>query len=222
MKQAFLFAQGLDDKALYSMKHDMTSNVSRMTAYRYIKELEDLGVLRSIRGKFILNNSAVNQPLRLFRKLLPSLRALKYARRFGKSYDDSDINFAKKNIQSKLITLDYKAWELTGYQSPLDLYMYVPDMNISAEYLKQHEFHEGQNGHVILLPLMDKFDNDNKNEIQRVYLDCVSRGGRSINDAIAIELLYGDSLTQKAHFSVESVLKVRQELPAYGVTPTST
>jgi hypothetical protein len=204
MKQAFLFAQGLEDKALYSMKHDATANVSRMTAYRYIKELESLGVLMSVHGKFILNTGAINQSLTLFKKLLPSLRSLKSAIRFGKSYDESDINFTKKNIQSKLITLDYKAWELTKYQSPLDLYMYVADMNLAAKYLRQHGFHEGQNGHVVILPTIGDFTN----EIQRIYFDCIAHGGRSLRDAIAIELLYGDKLESKARFSIEDVKDV--------------
>jgi hypothetical protein len=210
MKRAFLFAQELEDKAVYSVKHDVTSNVSRMTAYRYRKELEDLGVLKYSRGKFILNTTAINQPLRLFQKLLPSLGALKYARRFGKSYGESDIKFAKENIQSKLITLDYKAWELTQFQYPLDLCMYVQDIQKTASYLKQNKFHEGQNGHVILLPLVG-FPIDN--EIQRIYFDCIAKGGRSIQDAVAIELLFRERLNYKANFPIELIQKVEEDLP---------
>jgi hypothetical protein len=51
------------------------------------------------------------------------------------------------------------------------------------------------------------------NEIERTYLGCIAKGGRSIYDAIEIELLYGDYLTTKANFSIEDITKMQQELP---------
>jgi hypothetical protein len=54
---------------------------------------------------------------------------------------------------------------------------------------------------------------DFSNEIERVYLDCIAKGGRSIQDAIAIQLLHGDQLTSKGIFPAEYVLKVQEDLP---------
>jgi hypothetical protein len=141
-------------------------------------------------------------------KLLPSLEALNRARRFGKYYNDSDIHFGRKNIHHKLITLDYKAWELTKFQYPLELYLYVEDIEKTADYLKKNRFSEGQKGRIVILPMIGDF----QNETQRVYFDCIAKGGRSVNDAIAVELSYGDTLTQKANFPVESVRKVQEDL----------
>jgi hypothetical protein len=54
---------------------------------------------------------------------------------------------------------------------------------------------------------------DFSNEIERVYLDCIVKGGRNMQDAIAIELLCGDHLTIKANFTVGAITKVQQDLP---------
>jgi hypothetical protein len=137
------------------------------------------------------------------------LQALNQARRFGKSYNQSDINFAMNNIQDKIITLDYRAWELTKFQYPMDLYVYVKDVGRVASYLKENGFSEGQRGHVILLPEIGDFSN----EIERVYLDCIAKGGRSMLDAIAIEMLYSDQIHVKGRFTTEDVIKVREDLP---------
>jgi hypothetical protein len=215
------FARKLGTKPVYSVKQDLIpKTTSTATAYRYLKELKDLGIVKSKHGGHFIVNTSVISHKDIFQELLPGLRALNKARRFGREYTESDIKFAMSNIPYKLVTLDYKAWELTKFQYPSDLYLYVDDVDKTVTYLKHLErrFKEGKNGRVVILPVMGEFEN----EIQRVYLDCIAKGGRSLNDAIAIELLYGDSLTQKAQFSVESVLKVKGELPAYDVTPTTT
>jgi hypothetical protein len=218
------FAEKLGDKHVFSIKQDVIHELStsNATAYRYLNELKSLGIAKfntKKSGHFILNKSVISQR-HIFQELLPSLEALKNARRFGREYgrNESDINFAMNNIPHRLVTLDYKAWELTKFQYPSNLYLYVDDVDKTATYLKERRFREGKNGQVVILPSIGDFTN----EIQRVYLDCIANGGRSINDAIAIHILYGDHLKYKANFPLESILKVKGELPAYGVAPTTT
>jgi hypothetical protein len=151
----------------------------------------------------------VFQPYRLWPNLLPSLRAFKQARYFGRAYDDSDVNLARRLLKG-FVTLDYRAYELTHFQTPHTFFVYVEDADRQAELLEQAGFSEGSKGRVAILPKEgDNFDN----EIQRVYLDCLAFGGRSTLDAIAIELLYGDKLSIKGEFPIELVMKVRDDLP---------
>jgi len=191
------------------MKDDFVPSTfkSKRTAYRYRKYLESIGVLKGKRGNFKLNTSVISQ-LHLIQNLLPSIKSLKNARKFGRNYNEKDIKFFKKNIVYQLITLDYKAWELTKYQNPSDLYAYVKDIDEVANYLKDNKFKEGKKGRVILLPMIGDFSN----EIQRVYLDCIAKGGRSTQDAIAINLLFWEKLVYKGHFNIEEVKIVQDNL----------
>ena len=212
----FEFAQQLGPKQIHNTNNVIPISTSTRTAYRHLHTLKKLGfITKSARGSFIINNVAISQPTLIRNKLLSSLKALKLARRFGKHYNDFDIRFAKSHIPAKLTTLDYKAWELTKYQYPSDLYMYVgvEDLDKTVLYLKENGFSEGKRGHVIILPMIDDFPNKKTNEIERVYLDCIAKGGRSIQDAIAIELLHSDSLTFRANFPTEYILKVQEDLP---------
>lgn len=206
---ALLYAQKLSVRTVYNMNHDFIPNIhkSRRTAYRYRKYLESLGLLKAIRGNFILNTTAISQSY-LFPKLLPSLNALKNARRFGRRYNQADIEFVEKHVDYRLITLDYKSWELTKYQYPEDLYVYVKDIDKIAIYLKKNKFKEGRKGHIIILPILGDFTN----EIQRVYLDSIAKGGRSTQDAIAIELIYGDKLEFRGRFDLEEIKNVQENL----------
>lgn len=207
---AMQFAQRLSQKPVYTMKEAMAiAGSSRRTAYRRLEALKSLGIAKANRGRFIINTVASSQPTTVLQRLLPSLQALNQTKRFGKSYNQSDINFAINNIPDKLITLDYRAWELTKFQYPLDLYIYVKDIGKLTAYLKQNGFSEGQKGHVILLPEIGDFSN----EIERVYLDCIAKGGRSMLDAIAIEMLYGDHISVRGHFITADVMKVQEDLP---------
>jgi hypothetical protein len=113
------------------------------------------------------------------------------------------------NIQDKKITLDYRAWELTKFQYPMDLYVYANDIEGIASYLKQNGFSEGQRGHIVLLPKIGDFSH----AIERVYLDCIAKGGRSVLDAIAIELLYGNQISVRGRFTTQDVIKVQEDLP---------
>src|SRR5574339_567560 len=119
----FLFAQRLDSKPVYTLKDAISVAGSAKTAYRRLNDLKLLGLARYKRGRFIIKNSVVSQPANVIEKILPSLVALSKARRFGRNYNDADIRFAMKNISDKFITLDYKAYELTKFQTPLDLYI---------------------------------------------------------------------------------------------------
>ena len=87
--------------------------------------------------------------------------------------------------------------------------MYVEDVEKTVCYLREKRFSEGKNGHIVILPMVGDFDN----EIQRVYFDCLANGGRSIQDAVAIELLYSDRFSYKATFPIELTQKVQDDLP---------
>jgi hypothetical protein len=113
-ESAFLFAQKLGVKPVYSIKEDAIPVAgSTMTAYRRLNSLESLGIARTGRGHFMINTAVISQSAYLAEKLLPSLASLKHSRRFGRYYGDSDIKFVRDNIPHRLVTLDYKAWELT-------------------------------------------------------------------------------------------------------------
>ncbi len=212
-ESALLFAQRLGgkQKPTYSIKDDaIPSAGSGMTAYRRLNVLKTLGIVKSSRGHFTLNTSVVLQPRHIVEKLLPSLEALKKGKRFGRYYNNSDIRFALNNIHDKIVTLDYKAWQLTEYQSPSDLYVYVKNFEQTVSFLKNAGFSEGNKGQVVVLPMIGDFTN----EIERVYLDCIAKGGRSLQDAVAIELVHGNSIQSKAFFTIDLVKKVQDDLPA--------
>ncbi|MGI0022336.1 MAG: hypothetical protein ACRD9Q_05685 [Nitrososphaeraceae archaeon] len=206
-----LFAQGLDPRPVYSIKqHGVEIAGSEKTAYRRIKSLVPLGLATFNHGQFSIKKEAVSQPLDVIEKMLPSLLALKQARRFGRSYNNADINFVLDHKPgSSIITLDFRAWSLTKFQFPNDLYVYVNDIEAGAKFLKDNGFSEGERGHVVLLPKIGSFEN----EIERVYLDCIANGGRSILDAVALQLLYPEQIAVKGRFPVEVVAKVQEDMP---------
>jgi hypothetical protein len=205
---ALVFAKRFDDK-LHMTKEAIDITGTKNKVYESLEVLKDLGAVRQTRGSFMINTAIAYQSMKLIRELLPSLKALKMARRFGKRYSDLDVNFAISNIDYKLITLDYKAWELTNYQTPSTLYLYVKDVEQTAVYLKQSGFKEGRSGRVVILPSEGDIIT---NQIQRVYFDCISKGGRSLLDAIAIELIHGDKLELKGQFTIEDVKNVQANL----------
>ncbi len=206
-----LFAQGLEPRPVYSIKqHGIELAGSEKTAYRRIKSLIPLGLATFNRGQFSIKKEAVSQPLNVIEKILPSLLALKQARKFGRSYNNADINFALDHKpDSSMVTLDFQTWSLTKFQFPSDLYVYVDDVDSGAKFLKDNGFSEGDRGHVILLPKIGSFEND----IERTYLDCIANGGRSILDAIALQLIYPEKITVKGRFPVEVVAKVQEDMP---------
>lgn len=200
--------QTLDKKAVYHISELYGPVGSRATAYRIMKKLQELGFAETKgRGYFTMRTS-IYQPYRIWPNLIPSLSALRQARYFGRAYDKSDVIYVRKML-SGIETLDYRAHELTQLQTPHTLFFYVDNPDSVAGELKKRGFSEGRKGRVAILPKEGEF----KNEIQRVYLDCLAFGGRSILDAIAVELLYGNELETKGEFPIELVDKVREELP---------
>jgi hypothetical protein len=134
---------------------------------------------------------------------------LKKARYFGRSYNESDVHFARKKFSEAMVTLDFRSYELTGLQTPEKLFLYVSDQDSAANALKSSDFSEGTRGKIAILPRIgDFFDN----EIQRVYLDSLAAGGRNLLDAVAIELRYPDKLQIKGLFPIDLVEKVREDL----------
>lgn len=206
-----LFAQELSLRPSYTLKqHGVEIAGSEKTAYRRIKSLIPLGLATFNRGRFSIKKEVVEQPFNIIKKIAPSLIALKHARRLGRSYNNADINFVTNRMpDTAVVTLDFRAWDLTKFQFANDLYVYVNDIEKGVEFLKENGFSEGSRGHVVLLPKIGSFDN----EIERIYLDCIANGGRSILDAIAIQLLYGDQISVRGKFSVDAVKKVQQDMP---------
>lgn len=202
------FASKLQPRISYRIK-DVTSIAgSAPTVYRRLNVLESLGLATVHRGQFQIHR-AVRQPMHVLEYLIPSLTALKNARRFGRQYHISDINFLKNNIpKNSFVTLDFRAWELTKYQTPQDLYVYVDDIEETSAFLKSNGFSEGTRGHVVLL----QKQYSSKNTLEQVYLDCIAKGGRSVLDAIAIGLRYGDQLNIKGEFNIDDILKVQSDM----------
>ncbi len=209
LETAIMFAQNYDKNKLYSIKSDLIQGSSERTAYRNLKQLSYLGLARLYRRQFRIS-SAIHQPLGIIKKLLPSIKSLKNARRFGKYYNQSDISFVQNKIDYESVTLDYKAWELTRFQNPSTLYMYVKDMAKTTAILKDNGFHSGVKGNVVILPIIG----DINDEVERTYMDSIAKGGRNTFDAIALEIRYKDRIKTKGIFSLEDVLHVQENLNA--------
>lgn len=216
LDRAILFAQAFTGKLVYSVKNDAKKQAGSLsTAYQRLRTLEQFGLATLNHDAFEIKSNVVTQPIPIRKKVLNSLLSLKNARRFGKYYNESDVNFAKKHLPGKfLTTLDYATWELTKYQTPSEFFVYVNDVEESSNYLIENNFSEGKNGIVILLPKLGNFDNP----IERIYLDCIAKGGRNTLDGIALELNYSDSITEKGLFPLNSVKKVQEDLPRLDVT----
>lgn len=213
VNRAIMFAQAFTDQLVYSIKKDAKKQAGSLTtAYSRLRTLEKIGLAKLNRDAFQIKSSVVTQPFSIRKKLSESLIALKNARRFGKYYNESDINFAKKHLPGKfLTTLDYATWELTKYQIPSEFFIYVDNVEKSANYLIENNFNEGKSGNIILLPKLGNFDN----VIERIYLDCIAKGGRNTLDAIALELVYSNDLKERGYFPLEFVKKVQKDLRSY-------
>src|SRR5574339_134676 len=90
---AFLFAQRLDSKPVYTIEDAISVAGSAKTAYRRLNALKSLGLANYKRGRFILKTAVVAQPANIIDELVPSLIALSKARRFGRNYNESDTRF---------------------------------------------------------------------------------------------------------------------------------
>ena len=210
VQPSLVAAQRLDQNNPIHSTRELAAIVGSIpTAQRYAKLLRDLGFISTLgRGHFAVRSSLFQQySMRLF--LIPSLQSLKKARYFGRSYNESDVHFARKKYPNEMVTLDYIAYELTGLQTPEKLFLYVNDQDSASNSLKDDNFSEGSRGKIVLLPKIGDFFDD---EIQRVYLDSLAAGGRNLLDAVAIELLHPDRLQIKGLFQIDLVQKVREDL----------
>jgi len=201
--------QAMGERPVYRLDDLLKVTGSRATAYRTLGELRRTGFAEPLRKGYFTVRSSFFQPYHLWEHLVPSLNALKLVRYFGRSYNENDIKVARQTLSGS-ITLDYRAYELTGFQAPYSLFLYVDDLDSAASSLRHNKFWEGSRGRVAILPRTGSI----QNELQRVYLDCIAYGGRSTLDAIAIEILHGGDLDSKMRgvFRSEDVLKVREEL----------
>ena len=211
-KDAIRFAQELPSSPIYDLKNlGDTLSVSAKTIKRRLVCLEELGLADYNRGKFTIKREVISQPYIVLQNIIPSLIALKKARRFGRHYKPTDVNFMKKHLpKGSIITLDHKAYELTKFQIPLSLYVYVDDVKNASQLLKNHGFREGKRGNIVLLPKIGSFENP----IERVFLDCVANGGRSFLDAAAIMLTHRDMVKTRVRFAGDTILKVQEDLLA--------
>lgn len=208
-KDALLFAQELQPRPIYKVK-DVAKNIHERTVRRRIKKLTEIGLAQYNRGQFTIKEEVIAQPISVLEKLVPSFTAFMQARRFGKTYGLSDNNFMIKNLpKNAIITLDYSAHKITNFQSAQDLYLYVDDIEETVQFLKNNNFREGTKGSIVILPKIGSFEN----LTERVFLDCIAKGGRSMMDAIAIQLKYKDEINIKARFTTEMLLKVQEDLP---------
>jgi hypothetical protein len=201
--------QVLGERPVLSLNDLIEVTGSRATAYRTLSRLREVGFVAPVRRGYFTIRSSFFQPYPLWKHLLPSLSALKQTRYFGRSYNENDIRVARRILRGT-VTLDYRAFDLTGLQEPHTLFVYVDEPERAASALRRKGFWEGSRGRVALLPKPQPF----RNELQRLYLDCLAYGGRSTLDAIAIEILFGEELDPKSRgvFRAEDVIKVRDEL----------
>lgn len=208
-RDAFDFAQKLPSRPIYNLK-ELNFEFSERTAYRRIKKLSELGLVNYKRGYFTIKREVVAQEVGVLEKLIPSFIALTQARRFGRSYNVTDINFVMKNMpKDSMVTLEHSAYRLTKFQFPHDFHVYVTDIKKATRFLKKNNFSEGKKGNIVLMQKIGSFEN----EIERVFLDCLAKGGRSMMDAIAIQIKYKDKIKTPARFTTEMVLKVQEDLP---------
>lgn len=209
-KNAIGFAQELPPSPIYNLKNlESTIKLSTRTMKRKLVDLERLGLVDYDRGKFTMKREAISQPYIVLKSIVPSLMALKKAKRFGRYYKSTDINYMKKHMpKNSIITLDYKAYELTKFQTPLNLYVYIDDIEEVSRFLKSQGFREGKRGNIILLPKIGSFEN----LIERVVLDCVANGGRSFLDAVAIMLIHKNMVKTKIRFTEDIMRKVQEDL----------
>lgn len=208
IETSLTIVQGLGSKPAYHSSELYELAGSKATAYRIIDRLLELGWAERLNRGYFAVRSSIFQPHWIWPHLVPSLQSLKQARYFGRAYDESDVAYAQRMIPG-FLTLDYRAYDLTQFQTPHTCYLYVEDVDQAARHLRENNFSEGKAGRVAIMPRPGSLGN----EIQRVYLDCLAAGGRSTLDAIAIELLYGDGLTIRGEFRADVVAKVMEDLP---------
>lgn len=179
---------------------------SKPTLSRALRVLENHGFVRGRVKGWVAFIDALWQPMYIIESILPSLKAFMRA---------EPVRLSKTALRFRedfLSTLDWKAWELTGYQTPKTLYIYADSAEEVTSRLwstNQRKTSDNMSEEpIFVLPKIGEFHNP----VERTYLDCVARGGRSWLDAVAIELLYPNKLRVRASFPVELVAKVLEDL----------
>ena len=185
---------------------------SKKTAYRHLQQLKRMGfVIASHEGVFTLRDS-VFLPTSVIPKIVPSLLALSQGRRFRLRNGDRGIERARHLLMALegLPTLDYAAYELTGYQTPIAFYFYPNSQEEAIKVLRENGYVESPRGSVILLPRIGDFSNP----IQRVFHDSLAVGGRGILDAIAITRKFPKETESTDHLYslLTMALKVEQDI----------
>lgn len=185
---------------------------SRKTAYRHLQGLKRMGFVIAFHdGAFTLRDS-IFLPASIMPKILPSLDAVSQQRRFRLRNGDRGIEKARHLLMALggLPTLDYAAYELTGYQTPITFYFYPNSMEEAIKTLRENGYVESPRGGVILLPKIGDFSDP----IQRVFYDSLAVGGRGTLDAIAIARKFPKE-TQSAgylHSLLSMASKVEQDV----------
>ena len=179
------------------------ADLERNLGKESIETLEEAGFVEQRKKGYISFRWCAWQPLNVIKHILPSLNSLKDA-----AYFEGDPLAARPMLGDN-VTLDYKAWELTNYQTPAMLCAYADNMKKTCAALKKAGFeHDGKDGRICILPKNER----KENAIEQVYYDSLASGGRSLLDAAALQLLYPDQIREKAKFSKDIMNKVRDEL----------
>src|SRR5437899_12471045 len=116
LKPELAIAQTMGEKPVYHMNDLSKITESRATAYRILSRLREAGFAEQVREGYFTFRSSLFQPFYLWSNLLPSLQALKQARSFGLSYTENDVRLAR-HVSKGIVTLDYRAYEITRLQS---------------------------------------------------------------------------------------------------------
>jgi len=171
---------------------------SKPTAYRYLATLEQNGfVIASHRGAFSLRDS-VFLPTTVIPHIIPSLHALRQARKFRLRNGKPGIAKAMKLLSRAggMSTLDYAAYDITAYQTPETFYFYPDAFERAMQVLRENNYVESSKGNVVLLPRIGDFSNP----ILRVFYDSLAFGGRGILDAIAISRSHPEVTKSSGYF----------------------
>jgi DNA-binding transcriptional ArsR family regulator len=185
---------------------------SKKTAYRHLQQLKRMGfVIASHEGVFTLRDS-VFLPPSVIPKILPSLLAISQERKLRLRNGDPGIERARHLLMALggFPTLDYAAYELTGYQTPITFYFYPDSLEQAIKILRENAYVESPRGSVILLPKTGDFSDP----IQRVFYDSLAVGGRGILDAIAIARKFPKETgsTEYLYSLLNMALKVEQDI----------
>lgn len=185
---------------------------SKKTAYRHLQQLKRMGfVIASHEGVFTLRDS-VFLPPSVIPKILPSLLAMSQERKFRLRNGDLGIERARHLLMALggFPTLDYVAYELTGYQTPVAFYFYPDSLEQAIKVLRENGYVESPRGSVVLMPKIGDFSDP----IRRVFYDSLAAGGRGILDAIAIARRFPKETesTDYLHSLLNMALKVEQDI----------